>query len=482
MSEVSKVEDGQIVSLEYSLLVDGELMDSSVGHEPLEFLQGVGNIIPGLENELYGMAVGESKKVTVSAADGYGELDPDAYADVPRADFPENIPAEVGTELQVQDEHGQPMYARIDLVTDDVIRLDFNHPLAGKELNFDEKSSACARPARKRRSTVTLTVTGITTKIKSANVKKNVGAFFVSDVLHQNHHHKHGKQGAGKVHPVIIQPAPAAQQGGRRAAGVQGVAFGFFLTIWAKINRLRRRAEKTVEERAEKTGQRDPDCQPRRNRQRGEQGGQPANQRRPGQGSQRANQRNAARGAFFHYFQRGNQARRMRVEYAQFRRPGVGVDGGQRGRKRRPNPNLTGEEKPQPGEKRRQAAVAKNLPGIALTAFGKFLAQAALAGFEGAAERAGGDEKCQQQRRPAPATDTKHDSANQRGGQRARAAEAARAKSGQRHQNCEKKSGQKLCGHSGVVTMKKTASKNDSEESAEESQTASASGRSSSRR
>lgn len=139
MSDVSKVEDGQIVSLEYSLLVDGELMDSSDGHGPLEFLQGVGNIIPGLENELYGMAIGESKKVTVSPAEGYGELDPDAYADVPRADFPENIPAEVGTELQVQDEHGQPMYARIDLVTDAMIRLDFNHPLAGKELNFDVK-------------------------------------------------------------------------------------------------------------------------------------------------------------------------------------------------------------------------------------------------------------------------------------------------------------------------------------------------------
>ncbi len=139
MSDLTKVEDGQVVSLEYSLTVDGELMDSSAGHGPLEFLQGVGNIIPGLENELYGMAIGESKKVIVSAAEGYGELDPDAYSDVPRADFPDHIPAEVGTELQVQDEDGQPLYARIDLVTDDLIRLDFNHPLAGKELNFEVK-------------------------------------------------------------------------------------------------------------------------------------------------------------------------------------------------------------------------------------------------------------------------------------------------------------------------------------------------------
>ena len=139
MSDDLKVQDGQVVSMDYTLRVDGEILDSSAGREPLEFLQGAGNIIPGLEQELYGMAVGESKNVIVQPEDGYGVIDPDAFVDVPRSEFPANIPLEIGTELQVTDEHGHPMNARIDQVTDDDVRLDFNHPLAGKELNFDMK-------------------------------------------------------------------------------------------------------------------------------------------------------------------------------------------------------------------------------------------------------------------------------------------------------------------------------------------------------
>lgn len=133
------VQDGQVVLMEYSLHVGGELIDTSAGREPLEFLQGAGNIIPGLEDELYGLEIGEAKNVTVAAEDGYGELDPDAFIDVPREQFPAEIPLEVGVELQVQDESGHPMMARIDSVDDDNVRLDFNHPLAGKELVFDVK-------------------------------------------------------------------------------------------------------------------------------------------------------------------------------------------------------------------------------------------------------------------------------------------------------------------------------------------------------
>ena len=139
MSEVLKVQDGQVVSMDYTLLVDGEVLDTSSGHEPLEFLQGSGNIIPGLEQELYGMAVGESKKVIVQPEEGYGILDPDAFVDVPREQFPSNIPLEVGIEIQVTDQGGNPMNARIDSVETDTVKLDFNHPLAGKELSFAVK-------------------------------------------------------------------------------------------------------------------------------------------------------------------------------------------------------------------------------------------------------------------------------------------------------------------------------------------------------
>lgn len=137
--EKPTVQDGQVVSLEYTLHVDGQLVDSSKGGAPLEFLQGAGNIIPGLEDELYGMEIGESKNVIVAAEDGYGELDPDAFVDVPRSQFPAGIPLQPDIELQVRDDTGRVLFARIDRVDDESVRLDFNHPLAGKELNFNVK-------------------------------------------------------------------------------------------------------------------------------------------------------------------------------------------------------------------------------------------------------------------------------------------------------------------------------------------------------
>jgi FKBP-type peptidyl-prolyl cis-trans isomerase SlyD len=136
MSEEKKVEDGQVVSMEYTLKVDGNVTDSSEGREPLEFVQGAGNIIPGLEREMIGMGVGESKDVVVPATDAYGEEDDKAFMDVPKAQFPEEIPMEVGTEIQVQNQQGQPMYARIEQIEGENVRLNFNHPLAGKELHF----------------------------------------------------------------------------------------------------------------------------------------------------------------------------------------------------------------------------------------------------------------------------------------------------------------------------------------------------------
>ncbi len=135
--DLMKIEDGQVVSMDYTLRVDGELIDSSDGRGPLEFIQGTGNIIPGLERELYNMVIGDNKKVSVAPADGYGELDNEAFIDVPRAEFPDNIPLEKGIEIQVRDQSGHPMYARIDAIADESIKLNFNHPLAGKTLNFD---------------------------------------------------------------------------------------------------------------------------------------------------------------------------------------------------------------------------------------------------------------------------------------------------------------------------------------------------------
>ena len=79
----------------------------------------------------------DCKKVIVQPEDGYGTLDPDAFVAVPRDQFPSEIPLEIGVEIQVTDHSGNPMNARIDSLNDDTVKLDFNHPLAGKELLFD---------------------------------------------------------------------------------------------------------------------------------------------------------------------------------------------------------------------------------------------------------------------------------------------------------------------------------------------------------
>lgn len=138
-SEFEKVEKDLVVSMEYTLTVDGEVVDSSKEDGPIDFIQGKGNIIPGLEKELYGMKIGDEKKVKVVASEAYGEYDPEAVEEVPLSDFPSDIPIEVGVELAVEDEDGEAMSAVIEEVGKDTITLNFNHPLAGKDLNFDVK-------------------------------------------------------------------------------------------------------------------------------------------------------------------------------------------------------------------------------------------------------------------------------------------------------------------------------------------------------
>ncbi len=146
MAELKKVDDGQVVSMHYALQVNGQVLDSSEGGEPLQFIQGMGHIISGLERELYEMKIGDSKKVIVAAKDGYGEIDMEAFMDVPRDSFPTDVPAEIGIELELRDQSDHPVYARIETVSADNVRLNMNHPLAGKELHFDVKI-ADLRPA-----------------------------------------------------------------------------------------------------------------------------------------------------------------------------------------------------------------------------------------------------------------------------------------------------------------------------------------------
>jgi FKBP-type peptidyl-prolyl cis-trans isomerase SlyD len=136
-TNLSKVEKDLVVSMDYTLFVDNEIVDSSEDGDPIEFIMGHGNIIPGLEKELYGMRPGDKKSVSVPAIEGYGEFDPDAVMEVSRTEFPAEIPMEVGVEISIENEDGEGTVAVIESFTDTTVTLNGNHPLAGKDLKFD---------------------------------------------------------------------------------------------------------------------------------------------------------------------------------------------------------------------------------------------------------------------------------------------------------------------------------------------------------
>lgn len=141
MSDANSVGDDKVVSLDYTLrLDDGEVVDSSSGRDPLEFIQGQGQIIPGLEKELYGMEVGEEKAVTVSPEDGYGDHQADRVQTIPRNAFPDDMDLEEGMQVRLQDSNsGQVFEAFVEEIHPENVVLDFNHPLAGETLHFKVK-------------------------------------------------------------------------------------------------------------------------------------------------------------------------------------------------------------------------------------------------------------------------------------------------------------------------------------------------------
>ena len=132
------IKDNSAVSFHYSLTDDeGQQLDSSAGKEPLAYLHGAGNIIPGLENALTGKAVGDSMSVAVSAAEGYGEVQQELIQDVPRTSFQGVEQIEVGMQFEAQTGQGGTVPVTVTAVTDETVTVDGNHPLAGKNLNFD---------------------------------------------------------------------------------------------------------------------------------------------------------------------------------------------------------------------------------------------------------------------------------------------------------------------------------------------------------
>lgn len=132
------VANNVVVGISYELKLDnGEVIDFTEDDDTLEYLHGHMNIIPGLENELVGLKVGDKKDVVVKPADGYGEHDPDGLQEYPRDEFPEDMELSPGTMLMVRDtESGDVSEAVVKEVGDDMVKMDFNHPLAGQTLHF----------------------------------------------------------------------------------------------------------------------------------------------------------------------------------------------------------------------------------------------------------------------------------------------------------------------------------------------------------
>jgi FKBP-type peptidyl-prolyl cis-trans isomerase SlyD len=118
---------------------DGEVVDASAYGEPMEFLQGQGHIVSGLEQALYGMALGDEKSVEIEPVDGYGEADPNAYQVIPRDTFPPELELPPGKHLHMRDQSGKDFTAIVVETRPDSVLLDFNHPLAGETLFFDVK-------------------------------------------------------------------------------------------------------------------------------------------------------------------------------------------------------------------------------------------------------------------------------------------------------------------------------------------------------
>jgi len=132
-----KIAKGKVVSIDYTLTdARGEILDSSKGNAPLSYIQGHGNIIPGLENSLEGRSAGDSFKVTVQPKDAYGEREKGKTMQMQRDQFKGVDDLEVGMQFHAQGEGG-PQVVTITAIEGDTVTVDGNHPLSGMTLNFD---------------------------------------------------------------------------------------------------------------------------------------------------------------------------------------------------------------------------------------------------------------------------------------------------------------------------------------------------------
>lgn len=135
---MNQAKSGDTVKIHYTgTLKDGTEFDSSAGREPLQFTLGSGKVIPGFENAVEGMAVGDKKTVNIPSEEAYGARREEMVQEFPRTALPDDLEPEEGMALQARNQGGEMINLTITTVNDDSITVDGNHPLAGRALNFD---------------------------------------------------------------------------------------------------------------------------------------------------------------------------------------------------------------------------------------------------------------------------------------------------------------------------------------------------------
>lgn len=135
---MAKAAEGNTVAVHYTgKLSDGTVFDSSREREPLKVELGKGEVIPGFEDALAGMEIGETKTVEIPADQAYGERREELIQSVSRDELPDEVQVQVGDQLQARTQEGQLIMVRVESIEDDSVQLDANHPLAGKDLTFD---------------------------------------------------------------------------------------------------------------------------------------------------------------------------------------------------------------------------------------------------------------------------------------------------------------------------------------------------------
>jgi peptidylprolyl isomerase len=133
-----QVKKGDVIRVHYTgTLLDGSQFDSSVGRSPLEFTVGAGQMIAGFDAGVLGMSAGEKKTIQIDPDNGYGQKDPNAIIEFPTSNVPEGMQVEVGMKLNLQNQYGQPVPVEVIEVKEEVIIMDANHFLAGKDLVFE---------------------------------------------------------------------------------------------------------------------------------------------------------------------------------------------------------------------------------------------------------------------------------------------------------------------------------------------------------